>query len=112
MFMAYNSQQKTENLARVQEFLNDIGVYFVDEETANIYGQFKAEIINHFGPYELPEVSAIYYVLVNGHNQSGSVVEFGWIGYQTQDTLQQQHGRRSSYRFANAIAPPKKSPPF
>ena len=52
MFMADNSQQKTENLARVQEFLNDIGVYFVDEETANIYGQFKAEIINHFGPRE------------------------------------------------------------
>lgn len=52
LYMAYNSGQKARNLAQVKVFLEDINVYFIDEETADIYAQFKAEILERFGPQE------------------------------------------------------------
>lgn len=52
LYMAYKSEQKTKNLAKVKLFLQDIKIYFLDEETADIYAQFKAEILEHFGPQE------------------------------------------------------------
>jgi tRNA(fMet)-specific endonuclease VapC len=52
IFMAQNSEQRATNVARVDFFLQDINLYFIDEETANIYGEFKAEIIARFGPRE------------------------------------------------------------
>lgn len=52
LFMAHNSEQRERNLEQVRRFLKDIRVYFVDEETADTYGQLKAGIINHFGPKE------------------------------------------------------------
>ena len=52
MFMAENSEQRGSNLARVQTFFQDIRLYFMDEETADIYAQFKAQIIARFGPRE------------------------------------------------------------
>ena len=44
LFMAYKSEQKSSNLLRIQTFIQDIAIYLIDEETANIYAQFKAEI--------------------------------------------------------------------
>jgi tRNA(fMet)-specific endonuclease VapC len=52
IFMAQKSEQKAGNLARVQSFLEGILMYPVDDQTADIYGQFKAEIIEHLGPRE------------------------------------------------------------
>lgn len=52
IFMAENSQQKAPNLKVVLAFLQAIDTYSVDREIANIYGQFKAEIILQFGPRE------------------------------------------------------------
>lgn len=52
IFMAENSQQKAANLRSVEAFLQSIDIYPVDRAIANIYGQFKAEIISQFGPRE------------------------------------------------------------
>lgn len=52
LYMAYKSEQKNRNLRQVKLFLQDINIYFIDEETANIYAQFKAEILEYFGPKE------------------------------------------------------------
>lgn len=52
VFGASISEQHETNLHRIKEFLNDINVYQVDQETANIYGNIKAAIFNHFAPKE------------------------------------------------------------
>ncbi|MDJ0846544.1 type II toxin-antitoxin system VapC family toxin [Crocosphaera sp.] len=49
-FMAENSKYREQNLIRLEEFLADIGVYYVDEKTAKIYGKIKAHLIKEFGP--------------------------------------------------------------
>jgi tRNA(fMet)-specific endonuclease VapC len=50
--MAQNSQQKTANLMKIKAFLQRIDVYSIDNQTAEIYGDFKSEIIKQFGPKE------------------------------------------------------------
>jgi len=52
LFKAHKSERKETNLDRVQSFLQSIGLYLIDEETADIYGEFKAALLNHFGPRE------------------------------------------------------------
>ncbi|MBW4622852.1 MAG: type II toxin-antitoxin system VapC family toxin [Cyanosarcina radialis HA8281-LM2] len=51
-FMARNSQHQTANLIKIGTFLQRIDVYPVDRSTAEIYGDFKSEIIKEFGPIE------------------------------------------------------------
>ena len=52
VFGASISGQREINLHRIKEFLNDINIYQIDQETANIYGNIKAAIFKHFGPKE------------------------------------------------------------
>ena len=49
-YMAQNSSYKEENLTRIEQFIADIRIYYVDDVTAKIYGQIKAGLINKFGP--------------------------------------------------------------
>ena len=49
-FMMEKSQRKETNLARLTEFLEDIRMYHITEETATFYGQIKAALFNQFAP--------------------------------------------------------------
>lgn len=51
-YMIENSVQRETNLASLTEFIEDIRVYGVTEDTANIYGQLKAALMRQFGPQE------------------------------------------------------------
>ena len=52
LYMAHHSERTEENIARVNTFLESLVLYFVDEETADIYGRLKASLMRHFGPKE------------------------------------------------------------
>lgn len=49
-YMAENSRYREDNLSRLEEFLADMRIYYVDDVTAKIYGQIKSGLINKFGP--------------------------------------------------------------
>ncbi|WP_414575134.1 PIN domain-containing protein [Anabaena sp. CCY 9402-a] len=51
-YMMENSAKREVNLAYLTEFLEDIRIYNVTEDTANIYGQLKAALMRQFGPKE------------------------------------------------------------
>jgi tRNA(fMet)-specific endonuclease VapC len=50
--MIENSAQRETNLASLAEFIEDVRIYGVTEDTANIYGQLKATLIKKFDPKE------------------------------------------------------------
>jgi tRNA(fMet)-specific endonuclease VapC len=52
VFMAYKSARQNENLLSIQSFLNDIDILPIDDKAADIYGELKAALIDHFGPKE------------------------------------------------------------
>lgn len=52
VFMAAKSERSIDNLQKVEKFLNDIIVYSIDDEVADIYGRLKAAVLDKFGPKE------------------------------------------------------------
>ncbi|MBE9146060.1 type II toxin-antitoxin system VapC family toxin [Planktothrix mougeotii] len=52
IYMAENSKNKEQNLSLINQFIEDIRVYYIDEETAKVYGQIKAALIKEFGPQQ------------------------------------------------------------
>jgi tRNA(fMet)-specific endonuclease VapC len=51
-FMVQKSDKKDQNLNIVNSFLENIRVYPIDSEVAKIYGDFKFNLYEHFGPKE------------------------------------------------------------
>jgi tRNA(fMet)-specific endonuclease VapC len=50
VYMMEKSQRRDANLVVLAEFLQDIPIYQINEQTAQIYGQLKCKIFNHFAP--------------------------------------------------------------
>ncbi len=50
LYMTEKSERKAQNLAAVQNFLESVDLYFVDEETAILYSQLKTAVFNQFAP--------------------------------------------------------------
>lgn len=48
--MAARSQQRQANLALVQRFLMGLYLYPIDATTAEIYGNLKAAVFDHYAP--------------------------------------------------------------
>ena len=55
IYMAEKSQKVEENLIHINNFLNDIKIYSIDNKTADIYGKIKVLLLNKFGPKKKSE---------------------------------------------------------
>ncbi|MDF5724626.1 MAG: type II toxin-antitoxin system VapC family toxin, partial [Rhizonema sp. PD37] len=52
LFMVENSLNKIENRDSLEKLIENLTIYSLDKCTSEIYGQFRAEIINKLGPKE------------------------------------------------------------
>ncbi len=50
--MAQNSQQQTANRLKIHAFLQRLDVIPISLAIASIYGEFKTELLLHYGPRE------------------------------------------------------------
>jgi tRNA(fMet)-specific endonuclease VapC len=48
--MAEQSQQRSQNIVLVTNFLDSIYIYPIDSETAKVYGKLKAAVFDKFAP--------------------------------------------------------------
>ena len=48
--MAEQSQQKSQNIILIQNFLDGIYIHPIDSETAKVYGNLKAAVFDRFAP--------------------------------------------------------------
>ncbi|MGD2184030.1 type II toxin-antitoxin system VapC family toxin [Lusitaniella coriacea] len=50
IYMTEKSERQVQNLATVQNFVNTVDLYFIDEETAQIYSRLKFAVFDRFAP--------------------------------------------------------------
>jgi tRNA(fMet)-specific endonuclease VapC len=50
IYMAENSEKSVDNLATIEDLIDDLDVYPIDSVTSRIYGKLKAAIFDCFGP--------------------------------------------------------------
>ncbi len=55
IYMAQNSQQRISNFLRLQNFLQQIRIYTADQQTAEVCGYFRAELMQRYAPREKSE---------------------------------------------------------
>lgn len=49
-YMAYHSERRQANLQHVKTYLANIGIYSLNEAIAELYGEFKSDLLRHYGP--------------------------------------------------------------
>ncbi len=69
IFGAYKSEQVNNNLKKVFDFLMDIIVYEIDNETAIIYGKLKNAILERFGPKDKRKRRGLYKQFLKRYNK-------------------------------------------
>lgn len=52
VYMAKNSRNKSENLASLNKFIEELLIFDIDSDVSVIYGEVKANLIAKFGPKE------------------------------------------------------------
>jgi tRNA(fMet)-specific endonuclease VapC len=52
LYMTEKSERKAQNFVAIQNFLANVDLYFIDEETAVFYSQLKTAVFNQFAPKE------------------------------------------------------------
>lgn len=50
LYMVEKSQKISQNKFAIESFLDNVDLYFIDQETALIYRQIKTLVFNRFGP--------------------------------------------------------------
>ncbi|MDY7013976.1 MAG: type II toxin-antitoxin system VapC family toxin [Cyanobacteriota bacterium] len=50
LYMTEKSARQAENLVAVQNFLDTVDLYLIDEETALLYSRLKFDVFNQFAP--------------------------------------------------------------
>ena len=50
LYMAFNSEQRDDNMQKVSDFLAGLNLYLVDLETIEAYARLKTDLIKQFGP--------------------------------------------------------------
>ncbi len=51
LYMAEKSEHKSHNRQLIHDFIEQIALYFIDENTCILYSQLKVALFEYFAPY-------------------------------------------------------------